>query len=709
MKKKPIFLIFAFVLVAVYYLQYRMDVRSTLLKGFEIVLTKRERDIRVLSTMAETFLSTGRQDVLEGHLTDAIRVRWIDFYMITYRGEVVLFNSVRPLSEEAYGTLAAIHPPDKVWEFRSEFEAVPSVRGPASAAVDKIEDFRFLETDLGDDRRLKMGFNLNREAFFEEINDRVKDENRRIFVLTILVVLGVFLFTFRDLFKIVGVIRSKGLRGLQDMQSLSKEAEILKQGFAGYQDTVKRLSHVNRVLGAQVLPSLKSELQSGRKPPYDFACTLVRTDINDFTRIFHSRPQDEFLNTINEFFTESSHVISRYEGLIHEFVGDEIIFYLKDEIHRNSFTAALACAAELGEVAERIHNRTSKQDQPYDFRIKTSLAHGTIRFGPLLNGFSLAGAPLIETTRVLSQVSEKNENTIHFDSRHVSLLHGGVRFDEAFRATLKGLDGERVIFRYLGHKPLDQVLSSETSHDVVLHDYRREHELVALFRHAVMNAESSVSPDIANLLRSVQVTKCTPEYATGVASLLQDALEVSSQLDSQFSKNLASFIGSLPRIIPANSFQEDMGHLLGKFLKHADHRVVANTIEAMEAFRSTGYAELNRELLDSPNPRVAANALVFVGKIEISKDVVKRTRSLLESQDLVQLGGGIFVWGEIAGHHGSRDTVYLRTHPEFMELEKKVKSVSFKHPSLRRLAQEALLKASGGDSGESASAGLAAS
>lgn len=709
MKKKPIFLIFAFVLIAVYYLQYRMEVRATQMKGFEIIATKRERYVRVLASMTETFLSTGRQDILEGHLTDALRVRWIDFYMITYRDEVIIFNSIRPLSEEAYGTLAAAHPPDKVWEFRSEFESVPSLRSPASASVDKIEDFRFLESDLGGEKRLKIGFNLNREAFFEEVNERVKDENRRIFVLTILLVLGVFLFTFRDLFKIVNVIRSKGLRGLQEMQSHSKEAEILKQGLTGYQDTVKRLSHVNRVLGAQVLPSLKSELQSGRQPPYDFACTLVRTDINDFTRIFHSRPQDEFLATINEFFTESSHVISRYDGLIHEFVGDEIIFYLKDEFHRNSFTAALSCAAELGEVAERIHKRTSHQENAYDFRIKSSLAHGTIRFGPLLNGFSLAGAPLIETTRVLSQVSEKSENTIHFDSRHIARLHGGVKFDEAFRATLKGLDGERVIFRYLGHKALDQVLSSESASDVILHDYRRERELVALYRHAVMNAESVVSRDIASLMRSVQVTKCTQAYSAGVSSILQDALEVESAHDSEFSKNLASFIGALPRIIPASAFHAEMGHLLGRYLKHADHRVVANTIEAMEAFRSTGYAELNQELLDSQNPRVAANALVFVGKIEISKDVVRRTKSLLDSQDLVQLGGGIFVWGEIAGHHANRDTVYLRTHPEFMELEKKVKSVSSKHPSLKRLAQEALLKASGADADESVAKEILAS
>lgn len=709
MKKRPILLIFGVVLVAVYYLQHRMDVRSALLKGFEIVQTKRERDVRLLSAMTETILATGRQDVLEGHLTDAIRVRWIDFYMVTYRDEVVIFNSVRPLSDEAYNTLASVHPPDKMWEFRSEFEPVGSIRGPASTDVEKIEEFRFIETDLGEGRRLKLGFNLNREAFLAESDDRRKDENRRIFVLTIIVVMGVFAFTFRDIFQLISVLRSKGLRGLEEMKSLSKEAEILKQGLTGYQATVKRLSNVNRILGAQVLPSLRSELQSGRQPPYDFACTLVRTDINDFTRIFHSHPQDDFLKTINEFFTESSHVISRYEGLIHEFVGDEIIYYFKDENHRNSFTAALACAAELGQIAERIHQRTSNKENPHSFRIKTSLAHGSVRFGPLLNGFSLAGAALIETTRVLSQVSEKNENTVHFDSRHLSLLHGGVKFEEAFRATLKGLDGERVILRYLGHKSLDEVLTTDSNSDAVLQDYRQEHELVAQFRYALSRADSNLSKEVVSLMRTIQVTKCSETYRSEILTLLRDADKLKGDSSIETLKNLASFIGALPRLIPANSFTQEAGRLLGRFLSHTDPRVVANAIEAMESFRSTGFAELNAQLLDSPNLRVAANALVFMGKIEISKDVVRRTRLLLESQDLIQIGGGIYVWGEIAGHHAIRDMVYLKTHPEFLSLEKKVRSIAAKHPTLKRIAEEALAKSSGVENVDSVSADLAVS
>lgn len=698
MKKKSLLLIFALGTILVSYIQYRLDVRSANLKGFEIILVEKERDARLLSAMTESFLVTSRQDIIEAHLTDSIRVGWIDFYMLTYKGEVLLFNSVRPLSDEAYGTLASLHPPDTAWEFRSKFEAAPSIRGPAATNVEQIEDFRFIETDLGDDRRLKLGFNLNREAFLAEMKDLRAGENQRILVWGIILSFFIFLFTARDLFKIVRAVRTKGVRGLDELSSMSKEAEILKQGLSGYQETVDRLQNANRVLGAQVLPSLKSELQSGKVPPYDFACTLVRTDINDFTKTFHSKPQDQFLSTINEFFTECSHVISRYDGLIHEFVGDEIIFYFKDEKHVNSFSAALACVGEIGEVADRIHQRTSVQND-YGFRIKSSLSHGVIRFGPLLNGFSLAGAPLIETTRILSHVSEKSENTVHFDSRCLPLLDWGVEFEEAFRASLKGLEGERQICRYKGHRSI-QTLLGDSGRDAhaALHAYRDETSFLSVLKFVVREPEHRIVPDAIRLISSSLFTKCSDAYLSELEILLGQALDLKGGFDSQTVKLLATIVAVLPRLIPGTRFNSQFGMILEKFSEHSDPRVAANAVESMQEFRDTGFASLNQKLLKSENVRIAANAVVFLGKIELTKQVVKEIKNFLDSGDLVKVGAGIYIWGEIAGFHLSRDAVYVRTQTDFMALEDRLKAIVSKHPSLRRLADEATRKASGGDS-----------
>ena len=697
MKKKSLLLIFALGTILVSYVQDRLDLRSANLKGFEIILVKKERDVRLLSAITESLLVASRQDLIEAHLTDSIRVGWIDFYMLTYRGEVLLFNSVRPLSDEAYGTLASLHPPDTAWEFRSKFESAPSIRGPAAAKADQIEDFRFIETDLGGDRRLKLGFNLNREAFLAEMKLLRASENQRILIWGMILSILIFLFTARDLFKIVRAVRTKGVHGLESLSSMSAEAEILKQGLTGYQETVERLENANRVLGAQVLPSLKSELQSGKNPPYDFACTLVRTDINDFTKTFHSKPQDQFLATINEFFTECSHVISRYDGLIHEFVGDEIIFYFKDENHVNSFSAALACVGEIGAIAGRIHQRTSVENQ-YGFRVKTSLSHGVIRFGPLLNGYSLAGAPLIETSRILSHVSEKNENTVHFDSRCLPLLDWGVEFAEAFRASLKGIDGERKICRYKGHRNIQRLLE-DGGRDAfrAVHAYRDESSFLSVLKLVIQEPETRLVPDALKLITGTHFTNCSDNYLAEIERLLTQAWLLKGGFETQTVKLLATIIAALPRLIPPERFNRQLGAILEKFTEHSNPRVAANAIEAMQEFRDTGFVSLNHKLLKSENVRIAANAIVFLGKLEVTKQVVKEIGNLLDSGDLVKVGAGIYVWGEVAGFHLQRDAVHLRTQTDFMGLEKRVKTLATKHPSLRRLAEQAARKASGVD------------
>ena len=51
---------------------------------------------------------------------------------------------------------------------------------------------------------------------------------------------------------------------------------------------------------------------------------------------------------------EVSHIVARYEGLVHEFVGDEVIFYFKDDDCKNSFMTALAAVFEINQAAARV-------------------------------------------------------------------------------------------------------------------------------------------------------------------------------------------------------------------------------------------------------------------------------------------------------------------------------------------------------------------
>ncbi|CAN5592696.1 hypothetical protein BH10BDE1_BH10BDE1_31240 [soil metagenome] len=700
MGKKPVFFIFALIILGFLTLQYRVDVRSANLKSFEIMLKKRERSIILISAIAETLIKTGQLDIVEGYLRNAGDIGWIDFYLLTYDGEETSRHTVRLLSETAVDAIKQIHPAGAFSEFRSTSEEVRSIRGPASVGVPNVEYFRFFETDLGNGRRLKIGYNQNREAYLAEVSSEQAGENHRIFALTLLIALGGFLFAARDLLRVAKIVRTKGVQGLRDVRIMSSEAAALRDGLEGFGEAVGRLEKENKSLTDQVLPSLRTELQSGRKPPYDFTCTMVRTDINNFTQIFNTHPVDEFLGTINEFFTACSHIISRYDGLIHEFVGDEIIYYFKEEQHENTFTVALACAREIERVAELIHRRVSIETG-YAFRIKSSLSYGKIRFGPLLNGYSLAGAPLIETSRVLSAVNEKNENTIHFDDLNRIRLSSVVRTDVAFVANLKGMEGTRTILRYAGHSGLDEVLTGRHSTSVsVLNEYRSDADLELMLESLARSPASAHAAEAIHLLGRLHITHCEPSFvATLVKVMRQLMTSAMTGLDaSAQAKALATLSGALARLVPAALANDDVQSLLIELVEYRDLRVVANTIETLQTMRDLKRTsrQLDRRLLDSKNSRVAANALVYVGTTEISSDVVRRLRRHLDSTDPITVAAGLFAWGEIAQYQLTTDPVYFRTQSEFVKLSSRFESVVERVPSAARHASAAALKA--GDS-----------
>ena len=79
------------------------------------------------------------------------------------------------------------------------------------------------------------------------------------------------------------------------IKTRSRETEIFAQGLIGYEASVEALKERNERLDRQVLPSLKKEVLSGKTPPYDFDCTMVRTDINNFSTIYNTHDVTIFI------------------------------------------------------------------------------------------------------------------------------------------------------------------------------------------------------------------------------------------------------------------------------------------------------------------------------------------------------------------------------------------------------------------------------
>lgn len=664
-RRRSIVTIFIALLFVGFHLANSYDNQYRAEKSYDFSMKRKQGQMLLVTSMATSLFISGDSNSAIEHLADAMNLRLIDFFVIHRKGEVLSFdqksamfsrNEFLRLSPEAQATLLAEHPTNVTLQFDA-----PSGDVTVSESDRASVEHRFVAMEIEPGTYLTAGLIGEREQYLQFILRTYEREVSQTLSLFIGLAFLLFLLASKDLLRVAQAIKSGRLGAIRNITALSAEAEVLKRGVEGYELAVGNLRKENQVLGAQVLPSLKTEIQSGKKPPYDFDCTMVRTDINNFTQIFNNHPLEEFIETINEFFVECSHIISRWDGLIHEFVGDEIIFYFKDEKHANSFTAALACVNEINRAADRIHQRTTAQ-RGYGFRVKSSLAHGKIRFGRFLNGYSLAGAPLIETTRILSHVSEKNENSVHFDFGNFSKLHEDIRFEDSFRATLKGMPGERRILRYLGHSPVAEAWSKSTTWHPRFHDYRSDEDLCYwLNRIAARDVQDEL---IAKFLSSFVVTRSDSAVTAFALEAIEDRIETAAQPD----RTLANLASALRSLVPLDQVSMELENVLATLLQSSDSRVVANAIETVEHFKMARLSNAARRLAYSDDNRVAANALVLHGADEVSKPVIQRLKKLLASGNPTYVSSAIYAMGEIARKLRARDLVYFSTQSDFLAL-----------------------------------------
>ncbi len=664
-RRRSVLTIFIVLLFLGFHLANKYDSYAQAEANYEIDMKRKQAQMQLIASMAATLLISGDASNALAHLADGMNLRMIDFFVVHRGGEVLSFddqpsmfsrNDFLRLSPEAQATLLAAHPTHVVLQFEA-----PSGDVTRSSSDAVSVEHRFVAMEIEPGTFLSVGLIGEKEQYLQYILTSFEDVFSQTLSLFIALAVLLFFLSAKDVIRVAQAIKSGRLGAIREVTALSAEAEVLKRGVEGFELAVGNLKKENQVLGAQVLPSLKTEIQSGKKPPYDFDCTLVRTDINNFTHIFNNHPLEEFIETINEFFVECSHIISRWDGLIHEFVGDEIIFYFKDEKHVNSFTAALACVNEITRAADRIHQRTLAQ-RGYGFRVKSSLAHGKIRFGRFLNGYSLAGAPLIETTRILSHVSEKNENSIHFDFSNMAKLHEDIRFEDSFRATLKGMPGERRILRYLGHSPVREAWGKSSGWHPRFHDYRSDEDLCYwLNRIAARDVQDE---QIAKFLSSFVVTRSDSAVTAFALEAIEDRIETTTAPD----RTLANLASALRSLVPLDQVSMELENVLATLLQSSDSRVVANTIESVEHFKMARLSNAARRLAYSEDNRVAANALVLHGADEVSKPVIQRLKKLLASGNPTYVSSAIYAMGEIARKLRARDLVYFSTQSDFLAL-----------------------------------------
>src|SRR5690606_37329988 len=127
----------------------------------------------------------------------------------------------------------------------------------------------------------------------------------------------------------------------------------------------------------------------------------------------------------------------RYDGLIYQFVGDEIVFHIKETEKQDAALKALFCVKGLFEEAQLLEKKYSETDGVV-FKLKASWSRGKMRLIKLDQGHAFSGLPLIESVRLLNHIDNTTHQFLVINALEYPRIKDSVLVFSRSDVTLKG-------------------------------------------------------------------------------------------------------------------------------------------------------------------------------------------------------------------------------------------------------------------------------
>lgn len=604
-----------------------------------------------LAGLGEVLLEHNEVVYLEKRLQDALAQSDIDFYFIKKDGQIISYDSASFPVETVTARISDHLPGEK--QLTGDMPHIAFRYGPYQLAV---------------------GLSSNRSNYIKILLQKHRAALLFDIGIVVLMVSLIAFFFFSDIRMLLQALRSPGKKNLSELKPVIAEANLMLRGIRSYESHLHQLQTKQGVLSRHIASALRTELDSGRTPPYQFRCTMVRTDINQYSTIYSEHPVEEFMAVINEFFSKSSKVIARYNGYVTDFVGDEIIYYFKDDDHENSAAIAAAAVRDINEIASELHLKTERE-HGYPFRVKSAMACGSLRFGPHVNGFSLSGGAFVETVRILSQIEEKSENSVYLPSRLSSRLRGICDTELKKSVTLKGLPGLTELHKVSHFSEFSPLFDQLTTHSTSLLTYYRSAPAVI----SILKAAANASPDLAVAILKPLESISHPFSDEAVRDSYLSTIErfYSAQNSKEFP---LSFLITLSRtLLSLESYDSRLQAMLERCLESSDRRVVANAVETWMHFDPNHQSEAIAKLLKHHDNRVVANTLIKMGILDMGRQVIQGLNQLLDSTEPKYIASGAYAAGILSSYHRATNPQLLETHLGFRQVMKKVRSLT-SHP-----------------------------
>ncbi|MCB0631559.1 MAG: 2Fe-2S iron-sulfur cluster binding domain-containing protein [Lewinella sp.] len=200
---------------------------------------------------------------------------------------------------------------------------------------------------------------------------------------------------------------------------------------------------------------------------------ILFCDLRNFTRITSQNLAFDIAHMLNRFYTVLGDPILMNNGIIYQYVGDEIvgIFGTAGGTRQKNATDAIRAALGMQYAIERL-NHMELKDFDTKFEVGVGVNFGRAFIGhlghPKHRQFTVIGDPVNVASRIQGYTKVAKVKTLISESIYKSVEEGTLEIGNTFRTQLDGKDFESQLFELRGFREMDMNLELQSSLDFIL-------------------------------------------------------------------------------------------------------------------------------------------------------------------------------------------------------------------------------------------------
>ena len=255
------------------------------------------------------------------------------------------------------------------------------------------------------------------------------------------------------------------------------------------------------------------------------AIAILFCDLRNFTKLSTQNTSFDIAYLLNRFYTVLGDPILLNNGVIYQYVGDEIVgvFGTAGGSKEKNCLDAIRAAKAMQYALERLNKTELK-----DFDVKLEIGIG-VNFGKAYVGhlghpthrvFSVVGDPVNVASRIEGQTKRSKTKLLISDSVYANLDPELIKLGDSFYCSLNGIDDDVLVHELEGFKKMDLQLELQASLNYLLKD---EQKFSMVFYSKVFNKAPFVKDLFLNnivdqgrllthMLGSIVYSLSRPEY-----------------------------------------------------------------------------------------------------------------------------------------------------------------------------------------------------